>query len=117
MSDAEAHEIIRTIRQEIEHAVDVILTASEGSLKDLEAAREGIPAPLEVLESRLYRVLEACAFQDITGQRLSKLGTLLSGTARADQDENSLLNGPALAGQGLDQDAADLLVQFSSLKN
>lgn len=111
MSNTEANEIIQTIRLEIECAVDVILTATERSLKDLGAAREGIPAPVEVLESRLAQILEACAFQDITGQRLSKLSTMLAGVSGRVQEQDSLLDGPALTGQGLDQAAADLLVR------
>lgn len=115
MSDAEANEIIRTIRREIEQAVDVILTATEGSLSDLGGAREGSPAPLEALEARLFQILEACAFQDITGQRLSKLDAMITRTDGPDQQSDPLLDGPALLGQGLDQAAADLLVQdFSS---
>lgn len=111
MSNTEAHEIIRNIRLEIEHAVDVILTATENSLKDLSAVREGAPAPLEALETRLSQIMEACAFQDITGQRLSKLDAILTGATGPDRTGGSLLEGPALMGQGLDQAAADLLVQ------
>lgn len=111
MSDAEAHKIILTIRQEIEDAVDVILTAAETALKELGAAREGNRLPGEILESRLSEILEACAFQDITGQRLSKLDAMVADAARSVPQDDPLLNGPALAGQGLDQSAADTLMR------
>ena len=56
-------------------------------------------------ESR-FGVLEACAFQDIAGQRLGTVARLLAGlTAPVDP----LLEGPQRAGQGLNQAAADAL--------
>lgn len=111
MSQTEAREIVRTIRDEIERAVDVIMTATENSLKDLAAARDAVPAPVELFENRLSQIIEACAFQDITGQRLSKLDAMLEGLSVSGSQRDSLLDGPALAGQGLDQNAADLLLQ------
>ena len=111
MSDAESHEIILTIRREVEDAVDVILTAAEAALKELGAAREGGRPPRDVLEARLSEILEACAFQDITGQRLSKLAAMVTEVARPVAQEDPLLNGPALTGQGLDQTAADALMR------
>lgn len=112
MSQTEAHEILLTIRQEIERAVDVILTATESSLKDLGKAREGAQVPIETLESRLSDILEACAFQDITGQRLSKLDAMLTSASGPGPEQNPLLNGPASVGQGLNQADADLLMDF-----
>lgn len=110
MSNTDANEIIQTIRLEVECAVDVILSAAEQSLKALASAREGAPVPVDVLEQRLSEILEACAFQDITGQRLTKLAASLNGHSCPVDAPASLLNGPALLGQGLDQAAADLLV-------
>ena len=65
MSDAESHEIILTIRREVEDAVDVILTAAEAALKELGAAREGGRLPRDVLEARLSEILEDTHFRGV----------------------------------------------------
>ncbi|VTO17832.1 Uncharacterised protein [Brevundimonas vancanneytii] len=52
-------------------------------------------------------MLEACAFQDLTGQRLSKLDSMISSVDVASAPADPLLNGPALPGEGLDQAAVD----------
>lgn len=54
-------------------------------------------------------MLEACAFQDLNGQRLDLLAALLRDEATVGISD-PLLNGPASDGQGLDQDAADRLL-------
>jgi chemotaxis protein CheZ len=81
------------------------------------------------------KIFEACSFQDITGQRISKVvGTLreiegavdkllnLFGPGDADplpemedtrSEDEQLLNGPQLDGQGVSQDDIDkLLAEF-----
>lgn len=102
--------ILDLIRQEVEAAVDVILTAATTGLLELPAISKCDPAAAERLERHLLQILESCAFQDVTGQRLQQLEAMLgSGSSPAGQPD-PLLNGPALQGQGLDQAAADRLL-------
>jgi len=111
MSEPQA--IVSMIRQEVEESVEGILTAATAGLQELSAIREVDPAAAEKLEAHLLRILESCAFQDLTGQRLDKLQNLLESGRPAASQPASLLNGPAAPGQGLDQAAADrLLLDF-----
>jgi hypothetical protein len=110
VSADEAREIIRTIRSEVEQAADVMLSAAEKGLRDLNTARGGQAAAFDSLERTLLAVLEACAFQDITGQRLSKLDAMIGAAPIGSGGGGVLLNGPALPGQDLDQAAADALM-------
>ncbi|MDI1281818.1 MAG: chemotaxis regulatin CheY-phosphate phosphatase CheZ [Brevundimonas sp.] len=110
MADDAAGEIIATIRREIEEAADVMLASVEAGLEQVTAAREGDDAALDRIQQSLFAILEACAFQDLTGQRLTKLRDMLSATSFEAVEADPLLNGPALAGQGLDQASADALL-------
>ena len=110
MSASEAHEVIALIRADIEQAADAMLAAAEMGLGDINAARDGQTAALDRVERTLCAILEACAFQDLSGQRLSRLESLIATTQFGPApDHDPLLNGPAAPGQGLDQDAADAL--------
>lgn len=97
---------VEAARVEIAMAADDILRAVDLGLAQARAARQGDPAALAALDGALCAVLQACAFQDLTGQRLAKALRLLDGGAA---DEGGLLNGPQLHGAGLDQAAADAL--------
>jgi len=108
--EPEARAIIATIRQEVQQAADMMLSAAEMALRDLGSARAGDASALDNLERTLCAILEACAFQDITGQRLSKLDGMIASTALQAPPTDPLLNGPALRGEGLDQQAADALL-------
>ena len=92
---------------EIAEAADAILFATETSLSRLAAFRAGDTEALIEVERALCAILGACAFQDLSGQRLSKVEGWLSGSAPDLGDP--LARGPSLHGAGLDQDAADLL--------
>ncbi|MBL8550886.1 MAG: hypothetical protein JNJ73_12950 [Hyphomonadaceae bacterium] len=78
----------------------------------------------EAVEARCMSLMEACAFQDLTGQRstkvietllhiehkLGKLAHLLGDEGDAPPEEpeaDVLLNGPAMPGEGVDQDEID----------
>lgn len=109
-------EIVAAIRLEMEAAVDAILVAVTdglGAVSDLGPADNAVARRLE---AGLLQILEACAFQDLTGQRLSSLAAALNGAKPSATPANplgrtdALLNGPALAGQGVDQAAADRIL-------
>lgn len=110
MASHEAREITRTIRREVEQAADMVLSAADRCLRELPAARNGQAEAFDKIEQTLCAILEACAFQDLTGQRLSKLEAMMESVATQSVAGDPLLNGPALEGQGLDQDAADRLL-------
>lgn len=115
MAASETIEIISAIRGEIESAVDAILTAAEQGLRDVTAGRAGGADAFADIERQLCAILEACAFQDLTGQRLSRLTAAVEAglAAPAPTDGGALLNGPALPGLGLDQAAADRLMNMA----
>ena len=114
MAAIEALEQIAAIRGEMEAAADLILSAAERALKALAASRERGAAGLDEVEGDLCAILEACAFQDLTGQRLSRLELAVAESAVAVPPSNGLLNGPALPGRGVDQAAADRLMGAAS---
>lgn len=122
-----------------EGATNAILHASEvieRVIDDLHALAASNPLLNELLseaQEALSGIYEAASFQDITGQRITKVVSALrfvdehiarleaiwSATgevvapppveALAADDESHLLNGPQLAGEALDQDAIDAL--------
>lgn len=118
------------IVQQTEEATNTIMEAAEeimgADTKDPEAYQA-------TTTEAVMRIFEACSFQDITGQRISKvvqtlahieervleLRNLMGITAEDIQeamgdegqhDEASLLSGPALEGEGIDQSAVDQLM-------
>ncbi|MFA4892511.1 hypothetical protein [Brevundimonas sp.] len=111
MSDPQ--ETLSVVRQEIEAAVESILTAATAGLRELPAISTCDPATAERLERNLLQILESCAFQDLTGQRLEQLAAMLGDDPSPAGRPDPLLNGPALDGQGLDQATADRLLQES----
>ena len=88
----------------------------------------------KTIEEQVIKIFEACSFQDITGQRITKvvatlktiegkvetlvnaLGNKMPGfyeDADGEDDEVSLLNGPQLPDQAISQDDIDkLLAEF-----
>lgn len=110
MAAESAQEIIALIRADIEQAADMMLAAAEMGLRDIAAAREGQTAALDRIERTLCAILEACAFQDLAGQRLSRLSSVFGSTQAVADGGDPLLNGPAAPGRGLDQAAADALL-------
>ena len=78
---------IQAAQVEIAEAADAILFATETSLSRLAAYRAGDATGLVEVERALCAILGACAFQDLSGQRLSKIEGWPSGTAfRRDAD-------------------------------
>ena len=111
MAEDEPVAVIRAIRAEIDAAADAILSATEGGLCDIASARQGDGQALDRLYLKLSTILEACAFHDLTSQRLSVLARLTASGAQTAPTGpiDPLLYGPALLGSGLDQAMADQL--------
>lgn len=108
MAGAEPSAVIAAVRGEVEAGVDRVLTEAEACLAAVAVARTGSSEALDRLEAGLCAIMEACAFQDLTGQRLTVLARLIEPDGKGLADDG-LLNGPALDG-GLDQTAADQLM-------
>ncbi len=108
--------------KETEEATHEIMASAEGLMAWKGSAAELSPA----IEAACMRIFEACAFQDITGQRVRKvvqtihhieerlehLIRLLGGDSGEETEsertgEAALLNGPQLAGLGNDQQSVD----------
>ncbi len=121
-----------------EQATDTILTVSEtvDALAGGIAKRAGDAATQEdalAIQAQMQTIFEACNFQDLTGQRISKVvKTIVMVEERVDEmlrvwagpagvpapkpvvdqrsEEESLLNGPALPGEAaVSQDAVDAM--------
>ena len=112
-----------------EAATDTIMTCAE----ELMGADTTDHAAYKALvDEKMMIIFEACSFQDITGQRIAKVVETLQHIetrvarfaevmkasdiqgflsdderARAERNEKNLLNGPQLAGQGVDQASVD----------
>lgn len=116
-----------------ESATNDIMTAAE-QIDDLasrlrsQATSQTDQALAEEINERVVNVFEACNFQDITGQRITKVVTTLAfidervskmmdmwgaeaveGQATGTGHDDDLLNGPALDGMGSSQDDIDAL--------
>jgi hypothetical protein len=100
----------------------------------MSSDNEDADAYKQTVDDACMRIFEACSFQDITGQRITKVVTTLTHIeerltslqvawgpdiqeaierARSEDDEDEeadLLNGPALEGEGIDQSAVDSLL-------
>lgn len=106
-----ADDLLAAMRADIDQTAEVLLTTAEAGLSDVAAAKAGDHDALDRLELAFTTLLEACAFHDLVGQRLTSLEAEFQGrSAYADP----LLNGPALAGEGLDQAAADALFECTA---
>ncbi|MBI1361561.1 MAG: chemotaxis protein [Alphaproteobacteria bacterium] len=121
--------------------IGLIVETTEGAANQImQAAEEIMGQPLEVpqdayrelVESRCLSVMEACAFQDLAGQRISKVVEMLlkfenhiGGLAEVLSESGEVedapveqpqpaegavyLNGPTAPGEGVDQDEIDRL--------
>lgn len=114
--------------------LDAIVEATESATNQIMEAAEKILAAkvtdANVVSDACMEIFEACSFQDITGQRISKVVSTLEyiesfldkltnawhhDSSKEDapdmldpnDTEAGLLNGPALAGEGVDQDYVD----------
>lgn len=123
-----ANQELDAIVRDTEDATNTILGAAEAILEC------GIDTPdlKDRIDDQVMRIFEACSFQDITGQRVSKIVSLLekietclgdmaehlgepetfhaAALTREEQHRRDLmLNGPALNGPEVAQDAIDAM--------
>jgi chemotaxis protein CheZ len=130
---------IPTATDELDAVIGDTEIASASIMDSCEAIQSFVDGADEDLKNNVIgetmKIFEACSFQDITGQRISKVvGTLreiegavdkllnLFGPGDADplpemedtrSEDEQLLNGPQLDGQGVSQDDIDkLLAEF-----
>jgi chemotaxis regulatin CheY-phosphate phosphatase CheZ len=131
----EASEELDSVVQTTEAATSDILECAERIQEIAWTLREqGVDAAVcDLLDAKATEIYTACSFQDLTGQRTRKViavlryledrinamiqiwgldGTMAAEAAetRAVNAENALLNGPAKAGQGLDQADVDVVM-------
>lgn len=100
-------------------SIEAIMTAAEQIMVSMAERPDGYEA---LVRDKVTEIFVACAFQDITAQRgrrlngildaieqrLSGLSAALAAPGQQDSDE-PMLSGPALPGDGNDQDAVDAL--------
>ncbi|MBL4801270.1 MAG: protein phosphatase CheZ [Emcibacter sp.] len=131
---------LEAIVQQTESATNTIMSAAE---KIMEADSEDLEAYTATVNDAVMQIFEACSFQDITGQRISKVVSTLEhvenrvsrlvnilgvmdnpeekeNTPKEEIDEDAaLLNGPALDGEGIQQSEIDALlndkIEFDSV--
>lgn len=121
-----------------EEATDTIMSAAE-EMMALDLSDPDV-AETQVMNGCI-RIIEACSFQDITGQRISNVmktlnivesrlahieeawgdigGALVGEEISAIEErlgDEALLNGPSLPGEGLEQDQADQLMKSDRRK-
>jgi len=131
-----ATEELDAILQSTEHATTEILNGSERIQSVADRLRREHPDLAQILDSEVTDIMTACSFQDITGQRMTKVvNTLryierrvhamiqiwglegveeaeLSAVLGEDKDtrpDAELMHGPALRG-AINQDAVDMLL-------
>ncbi|WP_308911415.1 protein phosphatase CheZ [Pseudokordiimonas caeni] len=117
------------IVQHTEEATNTIMSAAE-EIMALDTS--DMDTYQNTVNDAVMRIFEACSFQDITGQRISKvvetlahieqrvmelrglLGVTEDDVKRAvepeEEGDKGLLHGPALRGEGIDQSAVDALM-------
>ena len=127
----EAGKELEAITQSTEAATNTIMEQAE---LIMAADPEDMDAYHATVQGAVMEIFEACSFQDITGQRISKvvstlvhieekIGSLANALGAAieevpDEEETDeqrrrrelILNGPALEGEGIDQSDVDELM-------
>tara|TARA_B100001939_G_scaffold287730_1_gene258367 strand:+ start:13069 stop:14106 length:1038 start_codon:yes stop_codon:yes gene_type:complete len=129
---------LEAIVQQTENATHIIMESAEAIMSAETDDPEAFQA---TVHDAVMKIFEACSFQDITGQRISKVVRTLEyvenridrlinilGIQEEDlkkhaentsppeeEDENkALLHGPALEGEGIDQTEVDALMEDTS---
>lgn len=132
-----ATEELDAILQSTEHATTEILNGSERIQSVADRLRKDRPDLAQILDNEVTEIMTACSFQDITGQRMTKVVNTLRyierrvhamiqiwGLENLDAEEMAaalvnepkdtrpdayLMNGPSLKG-AINQDAVDMLL-------
>lgn len=132
-----ATEELDAILQSTEHATTEILNGSERIQSVADRLRSGHPDLAQILDNEVTEIMTACSFQDITGQRMTKVVNTLRyierrvhamiqiwglenldaeemAAALADEPKDTrpdahLMHGPPLKG-AINQDAVDMLL-------
>jgi hypothetical protein len=104
MDTAEVLTEIDALRLALEDACDAIMTRAEHGL----VMARGEPVEAAAVSDIFAEIIGLCAFQDLAGQRLTRIAQAFSATPPDLRPDAHLLNGPA-DGDGLDQAAADAL--------
>lgn len=102
-------ELCALIRTELGGAADKILDAAAGGMAALGDGSEPHADAISAARDAFLRILEACSFNDLIGQRLSQLEQL-SQVGPASGERDPLLNGPSKPGDALSQSAADAIL-------
>jgi chemotaxis protein CheZ len=118
-----AHDELAAIVSHTAAATHEILDSCEA----LEAVEAASPEGTTKLQDAITRIYEACAFQDITGQRIAKVVSALSSiearvshvthafqstsSPQAHSEEDGLLNGPQLPGNAASQSDIDRMFE------
>lgn len=124
------------IVQQTEEATNTIMESAEAIMG---ADPEDVAAFQQTVQDNIMQIFEACSFQDITGQRISKVVQTLSyvetrihelrnllgiteddisrATEEVVDDDKKLLHGPSLAGEGINQDEVDALMGTTPATN
>jgi chemotaxis protein CheZ len=132
-----------------ERELDAIVKSTEGATETIMAAAEAVlSAPSDdveaykaFVEEKMLAIFEACSFQDLTGQRISKVVETLGyierrvarfasampeapdltsyeldaeEQAREQRKRDLILHGPAFDGEGIDQNFVDELFSTAS---
>ncbi|WAC48531.1 protein phosphatase CheZ [Asticcacaulis sp. SL142] len=122
---------LEAITRDTENATHTIMNCAEAmmgySIKDFDGDAAAYKA---AVDDQVMMIFEACSFQDITGQRVSKVVNVLKQiedrvtrladklgiedksvelTEREKRDRDLLLNGPAIGGPETGQDSIDAL--------
>ncbi len=112
---------------EIMSTIDTLDDAVDKILSLTEELRESSAGQNDDSKGLITELTLACSFQDLCSQRLEKAKKLLCAagsikidnlsskkatpTAASAEDDASLLNGPALPGNGVDQDDVDRMLK------
>jgi chemotaxis protein CheZ len=132
-----AGEELHAVVNATEAAGNTIMAAAEAVMGTQATTLEDYKA---LVEEQMLTIFEACSFQDLTGQRITKVVHTLeqietrvsrfavatnandkdgfandSEAARAERSENLLLHGPALEGEGIVQNEVDAILDSPKL--
>jgi chemotaxis protein CheZ len=132
-----AGEELNAVVSATEAAGNAIMAAAEAVMGTQATSLEEYKA---LVEERMLAIFEACSFQDLTGQRITKVVHTLeqietrvsrfavatnandkdgfaneTEAARAEREEDLLLHGPALEGEGIVQNEVDAILDSPKL--